>query len=120
MNGRSWRRVLSGIRSSPGLFVVCSAAVSVAVFLVGAFAWAGLQSARWSEQLSGGRTIVIYFDQATEKVAAEIREERYLLRTRLFTIGLITFIAIGIGGPLLVGAGLRPLRALSSFSARFA
>src|SRR5262249_6193122 len=64
---RGMKRTLAGIRSSPGLFMVCSAAVAVAVFLLGAFLWTGLQVAHWGEALAGGKTLVIYFDSKAEK-----------------------------------------------------
>lgn len=57
-------------------------------------------------------------DTALRTTTNEIREERADVRMRLGLIGLITFVAIGLGGPLLVGRGLRPLRSLSDAVSR--
>ncbi len=117
MNGRIWRRVLSGIRSSPGLFMVCSAAVSVAVFLVGAFAWAGLQTGRWSEQLSGGRTVVIYFDQATDKADAQSAANALRARAEVSEVSLVSPEQSDEQMRALVGAALPPLGDVLGWSA---
>lgn len=53
-------------------------------------------------------------DEEAAKIATQIADERRKLRTQLLIIGFITFLCIAIGGPLLVGAGLRPLRDLST------
>ncbi len=57
-------------------------------------------------------------DEQVSGVDAEVRAERGELRLRLLILGVATFAAIGVGGPLLVGAGLRPLRSLSDAVSR--
>jgi len=52
-------------------------------------------------------------DSENDTVAGQIREERRQLRASLLVIGLVTFLGIAVGGPLLVSLGLRPLRDLS-------
>src|SRR5262245_36988299 len=57
-------------------------------------------------------------DADLARLVAEIREARTTLRFQIATIGLIAFLAIAIGGPLIVGTGLRPLGKLSDAVSR--
>src|SRR5262249_48485775 len=63
-------------------------------------------------------------DQATEKFAAQrddelararydVRAERLWLRSQIAIIGLAAFLAVAVGGPLIVGSGLKPVGKLS-------
>lgn len=57
-------------------------------------------------------------DKASAQVMAQIAAERQQLRSRLLLIGLVTFLGIAVGGPWLIGVGLRPLRDLASAVSR--
>jgi signal transduction histidine kinase len=57
-------------------------------------------------------------DSELANLATEIRDARRSLRFDIATIGLVAFLAVGIGGPLLVGRGLRPVGKLSDAVSR--
>ena len=57
-------------------------------------------------------------DTELQKLAAEIRGARRSLRFDIATIGLVAFLAVAVGGPLLVGRGLRPVGKLSDAVSR--
>jgi signal transduction histidine kinase len=57
-------------------------------------------------------------DAELSHLAAEIREARTSLRFQVATIGLVAFLAIAIGGPLIVSTGLRPLGKLTDAVSR--
>jgi hypothetical protein len=52
-------------------------------------------------------------DQELTQLATEISEARYSVRVRVAGIGLLAFLAVAIGGPVLVSRGLRPIGKLS-------
>jgi len=52
-------------------------------------------------------------DQELAQLATEISEARYSVRVRVAGIGLLAFLAVAIGGPVLVSRGLRPVGKLS-------
>jgi signal transduction histidine kinase len=57
-------------------------------------------------------------DAELSELASQIREARTALRFQVATIGLVAFLAIAIGGPLIVGRGLRPLEKLTDAVSR--
>lgn len=57
-------------------------------------------------------------DQELAHLAGEIREARTTLRFLFAAICLVAFLAVAIGGPLIVGTGLRPLGKLSDAVSR--
>lgn len=57
-------------------------------------------------------------DAELAHLATEIRQARTAVRLQVATISLIAFLAIAIGGPLIVGTGLRPLGKLSDAVSR--
>jgi signal transduction histidine kinase len=57
-------------------------------------------------------------DTELHNLAAEIQGARRSLRFDIGTIGLVAFLAVAVGGPLLVGRGLRPVGKLSDAVSR--
>jgi signal transduction histidine kinase len=57
-------------------------------------------------------------DAELAHLGAEIREARTGLRLQVAMIGLAAFLAVALGGPLIVGRGLRPLGKLSDAVSR--
>ena len=57
-------------------------------------------------------------DEELDRLAAEIREARRSLRFDVTTIGFVAILAVLVGGPLLVGRGLRPVGRLSDAVSR--
>jgi two-component system heavy metal sensor histidine kinase CusS len=57
-------------------------------------------------------------DTELANLAAEIRDARHSLRFDIGAIGLVAFLAVLLGGPLLVGRGLRPVGKLSDAVSR--
>ena len=57
-------------------------------------------------------------DQELANLTTEIADARRSLRFDITTIGLVAFLAVAIGGPLLVGRGLRPVGKLSDAVSR--
>jgi signal transduction histidine kinase len=52
-------------------------------------------------------------DNELVELTADIQAVRRQLRQRIALVGLVAFLAVAIGGPVLVGSGLRPLGKLS-------
>jgi signal transduction histidine kinase len=57
-------------------------------------------------------------DQELGRLTAEIRTARRDLRAQIAGIGALAFLAVALGGPLLVGRGLRPVGKLSDAVSR--
>jgi len=57
-------------------------------------------------------------DQELAQLAYEISEARYSVRVWAIAIGLVAFLAVTVGGPLLVSRGLRPVGKLSDAVSR--
>ncbi len=57
-------------------------------------------------------------DEELDRLTTEIRNARHSLRFDVGTIGLVAFLAIAIGAPILVGRGLRPVGKLSDAVSR--
>lgn len=57
-------------------------------------------------------------DEDLANLSGDIREARQQLRGSIAAIGLLAFLAIAVGGPLLVGRGLRPVGKLSDAVSR--
>jgi signal transduction histidine kinase len=57
-------------------------------------------------------------DQELAELTADIRAVRHQLRQRIAGVGLVAFLAVAAGGPILVGRGLRPLGKLSDAVSR--
>jgi signal transduction histidine kinase len=51
-------------------------------------------------------------------LAQQVRTERMTLRISIAAIGLLTFLAVAVGGPLIVGRGLQPVGKLSDAVSR--
>ncbi|MBA2224849.1 MAG: HAMP domain-containing sensor histidine kinase [Thermogemmata sp.] len=57
-------------------------------------------------------------DRELAELTADIEAVRHQLRQRIAGVGLVAFLAVAAGGPLLVGRGLRPLGKLSDAVSR--
>ncbi|MCS7269954.1 MAG: HAMP domain-containing histidine kinase, partial [Gemmataceae bacterium] len=57
-------------------------------------------------------------DQELAELTADIQAVRRQLRQRIAGVGLLAFLAVAVGAPLLVGRGLRPLGKLSEAVSR--
>lgn len=57
-------------------------------------------------------------DEELARLASEIRRARTRLRLEIAAVGLVAFLAVATGGPLLVGRGLRPVGQLSEAVSR--
>jgi signal transduction histidine kinase len=78
-----------------------------------------IQCARPQSQIDGAMAkFADERDAELEKLALEIGAARRSLRFDLTLIGVVAFLAVAIGGPLLVGRGLRPVGKLSDAVSR--
>jgi signal transduction histidine kinase len=57
-------------------------------------------------------------DHELAELTADIQAVRHQLRQRIAGVGLVAFLAVAAGGPILVGRGLRPLGKLSDAVSR--
>jgi len=78
-----------------------------------------IQCGRPQSQIDGAMVkFAIERDEEMDRLAAEIRDARHSLRFDITTIGIVAILAVLIGGPLLVGRGLRPVGKLSDAVSR--
>jgi signal transduction histidine kinase len=78
-----------------------------------------IQCARPQSQIDAAMVkFTVERDQELTHLAAEIRDTRKSLRFDISTIGLVAMLAVLVGGPLLVGRGLRPVGKLSDAVSR--
>lgn len=78
-----------------------------------------IQCARPQAQIDAAMTrFAVERDEELEKLTTEIADARRSLRFDVTTIGLVAFLAVAVGGPLLVNRGLRPVGKLSDAVSR--
>ena len=78
-----------------------------------------IQCARPQAQIDAAMAkFAVERDEELAHLATEIRDTRNSLRFDISTIGFVAMLAVLVGGPLLVGRGLRPLGKLSDAVSR--